>query len=149
MENREKPRDPEGLGFGDSLNSKMKVKALAFVGIPVADMKRARTFYEGILGLKVSEEMMSGEWVEYSLGNNTLAVACVGSEWLPSDQGTGAALEVDNFDEAITWLKDRHVPFTTEPFESPCCHMAIIQDPDRNNIVIHKLKPENEKQPCL
>src|ERR1700720_1690070 len=80
--------------------SKMKVKGLAFVGIPVTDMPGARTFYEDILGLKVSEEMMSGKWVEYSLGNNTLAVACVGSEWLPSDQGTGAALEVDNFDEA-------------------------------------------------
>ncbi|HEX5317138.1 MAG TPA: VOC family protein, partial [Candidatus Kapabacteria bacterium] len=36
----------------------MKVRALAFVGIPVTDMKRARAFYEGVLGLKVSEEMM-------------------------------------------------------------------------------------------
>jgi catechol 2,3-dioxygenase-like lactoylglutathione lyase family enzyme len=38
----------------------MKIKALAFVGIPVTDMKRARSFYEDVLGLKVSEEMMSG-----------------------------------------------------------------------------------------
>jgi hypothetical protein len=27
--------------------------------------------------------------------------------------------------------------------------MAIIKDPDGNHIVIHQLKPENEKQPCL
>jgi len=134
------------LTFG---TSKMKVKRLAFVGIPVTDIKRARAFYEGVLGLKVSEEMMSGKWVEYSLGNNTLAIASVGPQWLPSDQGTGAALEVENFDEAVESLKDRHVPFTTEPFESPCCWMAIIKDPDGNNIVIHKLKPENEKEPCL
>ena len=126
----------------------MKIKALAFVGIPVTDMKRAREFYEGVLGLKVSEEMMSGKWVEYSLGNNTLAIASVGPEWLPSDQGTGAALEVENFDDAIKWLKDRHVRFSTEPYESPCCHMAIINDPDGNNIIIHKLKPENEKGTC-
>lgn len=86
---------------------------------------------------------------QYSLGNNTLAIANVGPEWLPSDQGTGAALEVDDFKGAIKYLKDRNVPFTTEPFESPCCQMAIIGDPDGNNIVIHKLKPENEKQPCL
>ena len=32
---------------------------------------------------------------------NTLAIANVGEEWRPSDQGTGAALEVENFDEAI------------------------------------------------
>ena len=127
----------------------MKIKALAFVGTPVTDMKRARAFYEGVLGLKVSEKMMGGKWVEYSLGNNTLAIANVGSEWLPSDQGTGAALEVENFDDAIKCLKDRKVTFSTEPFESPCCHMAIIKDPDGNHIVIHQLKPENEKQPCL
>jgi predicted enzyme related to lactoylglutathione lyase len=126
----------------------MKIKALAFVGIPVTDMKRARSFYEDVLGLKVSEEMMKGKWVEYGLGNNTLAIASVGPEWKPSGQGTGAALEVEDFEEAIEWLKDRHVPFSTEPYESPCCHMAIIQDPDGNNIVIHKLKPENEKGVC-
>jgi predicted enzyme related to lactoylglutathione lyase len=127
----------------------MKINGLAFVGTPVTDMKRARSFYEEVLGLKVSEEMMSGKWVEYSLGNNTLAIASVGPDWLPSDQGTGAALEVDNFDDAIKWLKDRKVTFSTEPFESPCCHMAIIKDPDGNQIVIHKLKAESEKQPCL
>lgn len=127
----------------------MKITALAFVGIPVTDMKRAREFYEGVLGLKVAEEMMGGRWVEYSLNNNTLAIASVGPDWLPSDQGTGTALEVENFDEAIRYLKDRQVPFSTEPYESPCCWMAIINDPDGNNIVIHKLKPEDQKQPCL
>src|SRR5438045_6942736 len=107
----------------------MKIKGLAFVGIPVTDMPRARAFYEGVLGLKVSEEMMSGKWVEYALGNNTLAIASVGPEWLPSDQGTGAALEVEDFDQAIKWLKERNVPFSTEPYESPCCHMAISKTP--------------------
>lgn len=127
----------------------MKIKALAFVGTPVTDMQRARSFYEGVLGLKVSEEMMSGSWIEYALGNNTLAIASVGQKWLPSDQGTGAALEVEDFEKAIAWLKKRDVRFATEPYESPCCYMAIIQDPDGNNIVIHKLKPENEKEPCV
>jgi predicted enzyme related to lactoylglutathione lyase len=127
----------------------MKINGLAFVGTPVTDMKRARSFYEDVLGLKILEEMMGGKWVEYSLGNNTLAIASVGSDWLPSDQAAGAALEVENFDLAIKWLKDRKVPFSTEPFESPCCRMAIIKDPDGNQIVIHKLKPENEKEPCV
>jgi len=127
----------------------MKINGLAFVGIPVTDMPRARAFYENVLRLAVSEEMMGGKWVEYSLGNNTLAIASVGPQWLPSDQGTGAALEVEDFAETINYLKDLKIPFTTEPFESPCCRMAVIADPDGNNIVIHKLKPENEKGPCL
>jgi len=126
----------------------MKVQALAFVGIPVTDVKRARGFYEGVLGLSAAEVMMGGQWIEYDLGNNTIAIANVGPQWMPSDQGTGAALEVDDFEGAVKWLKDQHVPFAVEACESPCCRMAIIQDPDGNNIVIHKLKSESEKQPC-
>jgi predicted enzyme related to lactoylglutathione lyase len=126
----------------------MKIKAIGFVGIPVTDLERARGFYEGVLGLKVSDEMMDGKWIEYAVGDDTLAIANVGDEWTPSDQGTGAALEVEDFDEAIRRLKDRHVRFAGEPFETPCCHMAVIQDPDGNKLLIHKLKPENEKGIC-
>jgi predicted enzyme related to lactoylglutathione lyase len=127
----------------------MKIKNIAFVGIPVTDMQRAREFYEEVLGLRVAEQMGGGRWVEYDVGNNTLAIASVGAEWQPSDQGTGAALEVENFDEAIKRLKDRHVRFAVEPMETPCCRMAIVQDPDGNKVAIHKLKPPEEKQPCL
>jgi predicted enzyme related to lactoylglutathione lyase len=126
----------------------MKINSIAFVGVPVTDLKRARSFYEDVLGLKVSDEMMGGKWIEYSLGNNTLAIANVGEQWTPSDQGIGAALEVEDFEEAIRRLKDRHVRFAAEPFGTPCCHMAVVQDPDGNKLIIHKLKPENEKGVC-
>ena len=89
----------------------MKAKKIAFTGIPVTDIKRAREFYEGVLGLKVSDEMMGGKWIEYAVGDDTLAIANVGEHWTPSDQGTGAAFEVEDFDEAIKRLKDRHVRF--------------------------------------
>jgi len=127
----------------------MKIKAIGFVGVPVTDIKRARSFYEGVLELKVSEEMMGGQWIEYEVGDDTLAIANVGEHWIPSDQGTGAALEVEDFDEAVKRLKDRAVRFAAEPFETPCCRMAVIHDPDGNKLIIHKLKPENEKEPCL
>jgi len=126
----------------------MKVKGLAFVGIPVTDMKRARAFYEGVLGLKFQRNdgwkvgrIFTGQQ-HARHRQRWSAVAALRSR-------DRRALEVENFDEAVESLKDRHVPFTTEPFESPCCWMAIIKDPDGNNIVIHKLKPENEKEPCL
>jgi predicted enzyme related to lactoylglutathione lyase len=126
----------------------VKIKRIGFVATPVTDMKRARSFYEEVLGLKVAEEMMSGKWIEYAIGDDTLAIANISDQWLPSDQGKGAALEVEDFDEAIRRLKDRHVRFAAEPFETPCCHMAVIQDPDGNKLMIHKLKPENEKGVC-
>ena len=127
----------------------MKIKAIGFVAVPVTDIKRARSFYEEVLGLKPSDEMMQGRWIEYDVGDDTLAIANVSDTWTPSDQGTGAALEVENFDDAIKRLNDRHVRFATDPFETPCCHMAVIQDPDGNKLIIHKLKPENEKGICL
>ena len=126
----------------------MKIKNIAFVGIPVTDMKRAREFYEDVLGLKIADEMMSGKWIEYAIGNETLAIANVGEQWMPSGQGTGAALEVEDFDDAIKRLKDRRVRFAADPFETPCCHMAVVQDPDGNKLIIHKLKSENEKGVC-
>jgi predicted enzyme related to lactoylglutathione lyase len=55
---------------------------------------------------------------------------------------------VENFDEAINQLRNQGVPFAAEPFETPCCHMAVVQDPDGNKLIIHKLKPENKKGVC-
>ena len=126
----------------------MKIKAIGFVAIPVTDIKRARSFYEEVLGLRTSDEMMGGKWIEYAVGDDTLTIANVSDTWTPSDQGTGAAFEVEDFNEAIGRLRDRHVRFAAEPFETPCCHMAVVQDPDGNKLIIHKLKPENEKGIC-
>jgi predicted enzyme related to lactoylglutathione lyase len=126
----------------------MKINAIGFVAIPVTDVPRARKFYEEVLGLKVSDEMMGGNWIEYAVGEDTLSIANVSETWRPSDQGTGAALEVEDFDDAIKRLKDRHVRFAAEPFDTPCCHMAVVQDPDGNKLIIHKLKSENEKGVC-
>ena len=126
----------------------MKIKAIGFVAIPVTDIPRARKFYEEVLGLSVSDEMMGGRWIEYAVDDDTLAIANVDEQWTPSDQGTGAAFEVEDFDDAVKHLKDQQVHFAAEPFETPCCHMAIVQDPDGNKLIIHKLKPENEKGVC-
>src|SRR5438477_12904968 len=125
----------------------MRIKGLAFVGIPVTDMPRARAFYEGVLGLKVSEQMMSGKWVEYSLGTNTLAIASVGPQWLPSDQGTGAALEAENFDEAVKSLKNRNIPFVVEAYVSRWCWMAIVKERAGNNTSVRTLKQDTENDP--
>jgi predicted enzyme related to lactoylglutathione lyase len=119
----------------------MKVKEIGFVAIPVTDIKRALEFYEGVLELKQSGQFLDGKWIEYGIGKDTLAIANVSDTWTPSDQGTGAALEVEDFDAAIKTLKDAKVRFAAEAFETPVCHMAVVQDPDGNKLMIHKLKP--------
>jgi predicted enzyme related to lactoylglutathione lyase len=124
----------------------MKIKKIAFVGIPVTDMKRAREFYEDLLGLQPDPEMTGEHWTEYSIGEGTLAIASVGEQWKPSNDGTCAALEVENLEEAIARFEDRKI--TYDNVDSPVCRMAIIEDPDGNKLIIHKLKSEDEKGIC-
>ena len=118
----------------------MKVTNIAFTGIPVTDMKRARAFYEGALRLKPSANFSEGVWIEYELGDDTLAIGSVGDQWKPSPDGTSVAIEVDDFEGAIKDLKKANVTFAAEGIESPVCRMAVVQDPDGNKIIIHKLK---------
>ena len=118
----------------------MRATNIAFTGIPVTDIKRARAFYEGALGLKPSGEYAEGVWVEYGLGDATIATGSVGAQWKPSPDGTSVAIEVENFEEAIKDLKAANVTFAAEGIESPVCRMAVVQDPDGNKIIIHKLK---------
>jgi predicted enzyme related to lactoylglutathione lyase len=75
-----------------------------------------------------------------------LAIACVGEQWKPSNDGTSAALEVENLEEAIARFEDRKI--TYDNVDSPVCRMAIIEDPDGNKLIIHKLKSEDEKGVC-
>jgi predicted enzyme related to lactoylglutathione lyase len=121
----------------------MKINALGFVGIPVTDMKRTRELYERVLGLMPDPEMTGEMWTEYSISPGTLAIASVGDQWKPSEDETSAAIEVENLEDAMVRLKERNVAF--EKVDSPVCRMAVIQDPDRNKIIIHKLKSENKK----
>jgi predicted enzyme related to lactoylglutathione lyase len=116
------------------------ITEIAFTGTPVTDMKRAREFYEGVLGFKPSMESAGGMWVEYEIGGSTLGIGCYGDVWKPSEQGTCLGLEVDDLDAETARLKARGVKFSMEPYETPVCRFAIIQDPDGNKILIHKRK---------
>jgi len=107
-------------------------------------MKRARQFYEGVLGLQSDPEMTGEYWTEYPIGEGTLAIACIGEQWKPSNEGTSAALEVENLEEAIARLAERKIAY--DKVDSPVCRMAVIEDPDRNKLIIHKLKSEEEKE---
>ena len=122
----------------------MNVIEIAFSCYPVTDLKRAKQFYEDTLGLK--QTTIWGDenqaWIEYDIGPSTLAITNYPSEWKPSPDGGGVALEVENFDTAIAELKKAGAKFRVEPMESPVCHMAIVFDPDGNSVCIHKRKPK-------
>jgi catechol 2,3-dioxygenase-like lactoylglutathione lyase family enzyme len=120
----------------------MKVTEIAYTCYPVTDLARARTFYEGTLGLTCTMDHPTpqGHWVEYDIGTSTLAIGSAPG-WEPSNHGCSASLEVEDFQQAVASLRQAAVRFKVEPFETPVCHMAFVEDPDGNVLGIHKRKP--------
>jgi predicted enzyme related to lactoylglutathione lyase len=119
----------------------MKVTEVAFIGYPVTDIRRARTFYENVLGLEPARTFGSQDslWVEYDLGATTFAISNMAAEeWKPSRDGPSVAFEVDSFEETVARLREADTKFLVESYESPICRMAIISDPDGNSLAIHK-----------
>jgi predicted enzyme related to lactoylglutathione lyase len=116
------------------------IKEIAFTGSSVTDMKRARAFYEDVLGLKPSEEMAEGKWIEYEVAGGIFAITNIDPKWTPSSQGTAVAFEVDDMDATIHELKNSGAKFFLDKSETPVCWTAIVYDPDGNKVVIHKRK---------
>ena len=112
------------------------IKEIAFTGSSVTDMKRARAFYEDVLGLKPGEEMAGGKWIEYEVGGGTFAITNID----PTSLGTAVAFEVDDMDATIDKLKQSGAKFLFDKSETPVCWIAIVYDPDGNKVVIHKRK---------
>jgi predicted enzyme related to lactoylglutathione lyase len=117
----------------------LKVTEIAFSCYAVTDIARARSFYEGVLGLKPTT-IIEGKWVEYEFGPYALTIGCAPGMFKPSPDGCSVALEVENFDDAVAHLKKHDVKFRIEPMPTPACHMAMVFDPDGNSICIHKRK---------
>jgi predicted enzyme related to lactoylglutathione lyase len=123
----------------------MRVNEIAFSVYPVTDLKRARAFYEGTLGLKATTayEGDGTGWIEYEIGPGVLAIGAGAEQFKPSPNGGSVALEVEDFEAATRELKESGCKFVIEPMEFPGCRMAAILDPDGNTITIHKRKTAN------
>jgi predicted enzyme related to lactoylglutathione lyase len=118
------------------------VQSIAFTSYPVTDLARARAFYEGIIGLKYEHgfENDGMGFAEYEIGGGYFSILNGAPNWKPSDHGPAIAFEVADFDAAIATLKEKGVRFAMEPFPTQVCHMALILDPDDNQVIIHKRK---------
>ena len=121
----------------------MKITEIAFSGYPVTDMARARSFYEGVLGLTFARAWGPAEnphWVEFDIGTGCLALISGDADWPPANGGPAIALEVDDFEGLVAKLRDHGVKFLWEPSEHGACWMAVVLDPEGNRLVIHHQK---------
>ena len=110
---------------------------LAFFCYPVADVPRARRFYEEILGLKL-EHNFGDQWLEYNISGTTFAITSMDTTHKPGLKGGLVAFEVDDLDAFVAQLKEKQVRFVRETITTPVCRLAVISDPDGNEIIIHK-----------
>lgn len=113
------------------------IQSIAFTVYPVSDMARARAFYEHVLGLHMSYHHRN-EWVEYDLGDTTFAITTTEMGHTPGAKGAVVGFEVSDFEPFIHKMKERAVRFVLDPFATPVCRMAVIEDPDGNHVTIHK-----------
>lgn len=125
------------------------VKHVAFFFYPVKDLARARQFYEGTLGLKLTGDPDS-RWLEFDIQGVTFAITDVIENATPCHTGGAIALEVADLNMMVETMKARGVQILREPFPSPVCDMAVIADPDGNGIVLHqaKIAHEGENAAC-
>jgi catechol 2,3-dioxygenase-like lactoylglutathione lyase family enzyme len=76
--------------------------------VAVSDMKRAREFYEGVLGLTVTQDL--GGAIVY--GSGASAVFVYQSEFAGTNKATSATWGVGNdFDDVVQALRDKGVTF--------------------------------------
>lgn len=111
-----------------------------FVALPVQDLKRADEFYGETLGLRRNPG--SGErWVEYELGNVTLALVspeAMGPDFEARGHQMPVALRVPDVDEARQKLEAEGVEFAHGTIDSGVCHLATFRDPDGNALQLHR-----------
>lgn len=117
------------------------ITEIAFTCYPVTDMKRARAFYEGVLGL-VPDHRPDGDsefWVEYTVGNGTFALGKMDG-FVPHTDGACLGFEVDDFPATVARLEAAGIPFLIKAMETSVCFMASVKDPEGNDVMVHKRK---------
>jgi predicted enzyme related to lactoylglutathione lyase len=115
------------------------VTGVDFVSIPTQDLERAAEFYGNTLGLRRSVYKPERNFAEFETGSVTLSVVN------PEKMGIGAfspnknhlALHVDDVAASRRRLEERGVEFMGDIFDTGVCHMAFLNDPDGNALMLH------------
>jgi predicted enzyme related to lactoylglutathione lyase len=111
----------------------------------VADIVRAREFYEQLLRLKVAIEYEGAPgkwWIEYDIAGATFAI----ENFDPRGDraAAGLALEVADIDAALAAVQAANIPLAQDLTEFPRCRSFAIKDPDENEIIFHQRKRADE-----
>ena len=114
----------------------MQIEKTDFVAIPSLDADRAREFYGETLGLRQDAHSQYEFWA----GDTCLGIwepERMGGTFQPSKNGH-VAFNVADVASARAELEAKGVTFNGETFDTGVCHMALFEDPDGNDLMLHK-----------
>jgi catechol 2,3-dioxygenase-like lactoylglutathione lyase family enzyme len=115
----------------------MRVRAIDFVVVNVADLDRSERFYRETLGLRVPLTESSERWRE--LDSPPVALALRLDAASPG-VNAAVALAVEDVRAAVEELRAAGVPILLEPYDTEVCVTAMIRDPDGNLLLLHQRK---------
>lgn len=114
------------------------IKKIAFIGHRVTDMERAKKFYGETLGLEKSAEY-EGKWCEFDTPEGkTIAL----DTFSPEGTAPYMSLETDNIENEVARLKEAGVTVLMDVMDNKVCKMALIQDSEGNNLMLHEIAPD-------
>ena len=117
----------------------IEVERVDYIRVPVDDIEQAKHFYGEVLGLAENPNSPGGDWIEYEVGNVTLAVMTPEShdyEFAPLPPST-IALRVPDVAAAKAKLEAAGVQ-VNDMWDSGACRGAGISDPAGNRILLHR-----------
>jgi predicted enzyme related to lactoylglutathione lyase len=117
----------------------MKVRAIDYIQIGVADMDRSLRFYMETLGMDFPGGEgwdANADWKELDTPPVALALDADG----PPPGQVVLALAVDDVAAAVEELRAKGVPILSEAREQDVCFRAIIRAPDGNELMLHQRK---------
>jgi predicted enzyme related to lactoylglutathione lyase len=114
-----------------------EVQRTDFVGVSVADMPRAKTFYAETLG--IPSPKLDDAWPEFETGNVSVYLidpTRMGREFAPNT--SVVALRVADVADSRRRLEAKGVEFQGDVLDTGVCHMAFFADPDGNALMLHR-----------
>ena len=119
------------------------IRAIDYTVIFVRDMAAMRRFYEDILGFPLLRELSPG-WIEYRVGNNTLALArpSLTAADAPTPNSSASLqlafkVSVSEVDQCADELVRHGVDLLSPPTDRPFGHRTLFfRDPDGNLLEI-------------
>ncbi len=114
----------------------MHVEKVDFIGIPSRDAERSREFYGAMLGLRQDPHSNNEFWA----GDSCFSIwepERFGMEFAPQ-KNAHPALHVADVPAARAELEWKGVPFKGDTFDTGVCHIALFEDPDGNDLMLHR-----------